>query len=316
MGDFLMPRRRRSRVYSRNQGGAVRYYGDFRDFSDVGGGREALIPSGAEQATTDERLAQLLAARRLTDLEGRRRRSVQGDPQADTYLAEYIDHHLSLKRRAGRVTDQWVEAAEVHLYSVYSAVAYFCNRGRPLQKDPKTGKVVLSGLKDRELGSLGVPDIQDYVIWLASRENGRGGTFSQSNQRKYLNSLSNLFRRAASERRVSPGHNPVASLLEKPQDGTGRGEARWLEVPDAALLLESARNYRPNRPDMAMGAGTLYAIVATMLLTGGRPYEVLGLEVRDISFERRIPKSQIGGKNAGGTRSLRPRCGAVAASYS
>jgi hypothetical protein len=43
-----------------------------------------------------------------------------------------------------------------------------------------------------------------------------------------------------------------------------QAEARWLEVPDAALLLEAVRTYRPARPDLALPF--LYPLVATYLL--------------------------------------------------
>jgi len=101
--------------------------------------------------------------------------------------------------------------------------------------------------------------------------------------RKYLNSLSNLYRRAVAESLVPPGHNPVASLIEKPT--AARREAEWLEVHEAALLLESARTYRPERSWLAQPH--MYPIVATFLLTGGRESEVLGLEVDDVSFDRK-----------------------------
>ena len=40
-----MPKtRQRDRVYWRERGGERRAYGDFRDYRDVGGGREALPP--------------------------------------------------------------------------------------------------------------------------------------------------------------------------------------------------------------------------------------------------------------------------------
>jgi Phage integrase family len=66
-------------------------------------------------------------------------------------------------------------------------------------------------------------------------------------------------------------------------------EAKWLEVPDAALLLEAARTYRPaqadgGRPPIAFA----YELLATLLLTGGRESEVLGLEVDDVSLERGV----------------------------
>ena len=80
---------------------------------------------------------------------------------------------------------------------------------------------------------------------------------------------------------MPPGYNPVAALMEKP---AGRpAEARWLEPHEAALLLESARTYRPG-PN-AHG-GPIYPLLAVLLLTGGRRSEVLGLEVDDVSFKR------------------------------
>src|SRR5262249_6747880 len=86
-----------------------------------------------------------------------------------------------------------------------------------------------------------------------------------------------------SEEYVPPGFNPVAALLDKPKPA--RREAAFLEVPDAALLLEAARTFRPPQPQLAFPH--LYELLATLLLTGGRWSEVIGLEVDDLSFERR-----------------------------
>ncbi len=69
-----------------------------------------------------------------------------------------------------------------------------------------------------------------------------------------------------------PGYNPVGALLEKPN--ARREEARWLAVHEAALLLEAARTYRPQREYQALPFA--YPLVATFLLTGGRKSEVLG----------------------------------------
>lgn len=84
---------------------------------------------------------------------------------------------------------------------------------------------------------------------------------------------------------MPPGFNPVAAMMEKPV-GVKR-EAHWLEVPDAALLIESARTLPPDpwHKD-ALPADTAHALIATFLLTGGRSAEVLGLEVEDVSFDR------------------------------
>jgi hypothetical protein len=59
----------------------------------------------------------------------------------------------------------------------------------------------------------------------------------------HLSCLSNLYKRARAERVVPSGYDPVGDFDEKPPPA--RGEAKWLEIPDAALLLEAARIYRP-----------------------------------------------------------------------
>jgi integrase len=64
-----------------------------------------------------------------------------------------------------------------------------------------------------------------------------------------------------------------------------REEARWLEVHQAALLLESARTYKAKRVEAALPF--IYPLIATYLLTGARETEVLGLEVEDVNFERK-----------------------------
>jgi hypothetical protein len=42
----MTPRQRRRRIYRPDQGGICRAYADLRDYRDVGGRREALIPPG------------------------------------------------------------------------------------------------------------------------------------------------------------------------------------------------------------------------------------------------------------------------------
>jgi integrase len=66
-------------------------------------------------------------------------------------------------------------------------------------------------------------------------------------------------------------------MMDKPV--AGRREAKWLEIPDASLILEAARTHD--------ATARAYALIATFLLTGGRESEVLGLEMDDVSFDRR-----------------------------
>lgn len=60
--------------------------------------------------------------------------------------------------------------------------------------------------------------------------------------------------------------NPVADIMEKPV--SERREARWLEVHEAALLLEAARLYEPSQEKRPFNH--MHAMLATFLLTGGR----------------------------------------------
>ncbi len=83
------------------------------------------------------------------------------------------------------------------------------------------------------------------------------------------------------------GFNPVAALMDKP--AIVRREALWLEVPDAALYLEAARTLPivVTAAGEAMTADLASPLIGTFLLTGGRLAEVLGLELEDVSFDRR-----------------------------
>jgi integrase len=247
----------------RQQGGAQRFYGDFRDYGDVGGSREGLIVPGDRLATTNRETAEVLCAQRLAELDAlrtrRQGRAVHNLPQ-ETTLADFARTHLIAKARAGRTTETWIEETE---HCLQRAIDYFSAQ--------------------RELSSIGAAEVRRWAEYLHTVPNGRGGTLTGGTVRHHLNALSNLYRRAQAEGYATPGYNPVAALLEKPR--ARRQEARWLEVHDAALLLEAARTYRAAREDLALHFA--YPLIATFLLTGGRTREVLGLEVGDVSFDRK-----------------------------
>lgn len=251
-----MPRKL-SRIYTRTYPGGVRFWADFRS---LGGGREALVPPGEAQATTDPDVAQHLAAERVRELEHQRRTKALLGIERDASLAPFASHHLIEKKRSGVVTDNWVGESEMQLQR---AVDYFG--------------------ADRSLSAIGTADVQKWIAHLQAQPNGRSGTLSGGTIRHHLNTISNLYRRAQSEGVVPPGYNPVASLLEKPS--ANRTEAEWFEVDEAALLLEVARTLKRPRDYQAMPFA--YPLVATLLLTGGRRTEVLGLEVEDVSFDRK-----------------------------
>ena len=254
--------KRESRIYWRNQGGELRAYADFRDFHDMGGRREALVAPGENVATTDPREAEFLMARRLEELRAMRqgKHVERHEPMA---LADLVRVHLITTKEAQEVTDAWIEATEVFLRR---AIDFFGH--------------------DRQVQSVRPKDVKEFARHLKKVVTHRGKPLTQGSVRHHLNALSRLFRRGRELEVVPLGYNPVAELLEKPKKGDY--DAVYLEVHDAALFLEAARTLPPptNNPD-ALSTAYARALVATYLLTGGRHDEVLGLELDDVSFDRR-----------------------------
>jgi len=192
----------------------------------------------------------------------RRRRVFTGRSEVAT-LGAFAREYLIAKKRAGKVTDAWLAACQGFLQR---AVAFFGS--------------------DRALEAIRVSDVRAWSAQLATVKGRTGKQLGAESVRRHLFTLSNLYRHAQEGELVPPGFNPVASFGDKP--ARGQREASWLEVPDAALLLEAARTLPPlmTPAGEAIGAGLAYPLLATFLLTGGRRAEVLGLELDDVSLDR------------------------------
>jgi integrase len=247
-----------TRIYARKGRGARRYWADFRQYADVGGKREPLVAAGERVATTNRDVAQHVATARLRELEEARKGRGLGVKPSVT-LEWMVLEHLTAKSAAGRVTDRWVESNEKFLEAAMREFG-----------------------RDRELGTITVVDVRQWVEKLQRERTSRKKARSAGTARHYLNGLSNLYRRAMSE-----GHatfNPAAAMMDKPI--ARHVEARWLEVSDAAVLLERARLYVPSKHGGNERIPFAYALIAMHLLTGARTREVLGLERTDINFER------------------------------
>jgi integrase len=225
-----------------------RWYADFRDFADVGGGQEALIPDGSRCATKDDELAEVLMARRLMELHERRAGGTYGAPT----LADYRKHHLEVK--AGYRRESTVDRDRQALAHLEEYLG-----------------------EDIPLDAIGVRELTQYVAW-RRKQPGRpaGTTISAQTILHELHALSNLYRRAIAEGHVET--NPVRQLPEKPS--VQRQERVWLEHDQAGRLLRAAKAY--DREHEGRGIGFMHPLLATYLLTGGRRSEVLGLERRDV----------------------------------
>ncbi len=271
-----------ARLYTRTRvrGGPMRYYADFRDFRDVGGDQEALIAPGERTATTDAKQAKELVEARLAALEELRAKLPAG-PVAARAFGPFAASHLSMKATNEDAEERWLAAAQGHL------------------------EVARDFFGDtRDLATITVGDVNAFVVHLRARENGRGGVLGGGAVNQYLNSLSNLFKRAISEGLLPLGGNPVQAMMTRPK--MFRRPTAWLEIPEMAGILDWSRTYRAAREDLALPF--VHELLMTYAHTGAREDEVLGLERGDVNLERRVisirENSWRGLKNKNATRTL------------
>jgi integrase len=250
-----------SRIWTRTRGGAPRYWVDFRDYAEVGGKQEALCPQGTKFATSDPVVARSLAETRLAQLEKLRTTRPAVGPARPRTLAAYAAHHLKQKAINHEAEPQWMGNAEVHLRL---ACEFFSDT--------------------IDLAKIQPADITDYVTHLRTMSNRRGGVLSAGSVNHYLNSLSNLFRRAIADGVLAIGSNPVGALFARP---TGEKKSTlWLEVHEMAAILKAAKAYVPERSDLALPY--FFEVLATMALTGCRESEVYGIRRSELLLDRSI----------------------------
>ena len=261
-----MPRKRTSRLY--RKGG--RFYADFRDFRDVGGKQSPMIPPGTSGATDDPDVAQRLMLVELARLQGLRRQAVA--LSATDYrarLGPVVREFLAVEREAidgdkpKALTRSWLRTMTGHLER---AMDHFG--------------------EERPLDGIDPADVEAWLEWIRRTVKGRSGALSGDSLRHHMHSLSRVYGFARYKRYLPHDYNPVRALPARHKPQAARGEAFFLEVPDASALLEKCRSVASKRPDLA--CPFLFELVATYLLTGGRRSEVLGLEVGDIDFTRKL----------------------------
>ncbi len=243
-------RRRRTRKYLQRG----RYYGDFRDYADVGGKREALIPEGERYATTDSDTADQILGARLDELKALRK-GLTSQPASNPRLKDYAKRHLDIKSQYRRAST--CERDELSLRNI---VGYFGENVR--------------------LREITVARLTDYLQWRKQQPGKRKQTVSAQTLRHELNALSNLYKRAVVEGGAEI--NPVSLLLEKPE--VDRGEAVWLEISEGAKLLKATLQLDGAPASRAIPYA--HPLTSTFLHTGGRGSEIFGLERRDIDFEK------------------------------
>ena len=247
-----MARRKKDRFYLREGRG---WYADLRDYSDVGGKREAMKPVGGDRATEDRDEAVTLLVERLKELDALR---VGQGAREDPSLLDYATYHLAIK--AG--------------YRRPSTVA----------RDERSLRLVIGFFgREARLSEVTVKKLTQYIGHRRLQRGSRHGTTIASQTiLNELHALSSLFKRALAEGLVDT--NPVSRLPQRPT--VEREERPYLETGEVARIFRVAADM--DRTPHQHAVPYLLPILATFALTGGRAQEVLGLEVSDIDLENRV----------------------------
>jgi integrase len=245
-----MARKRRSRLRWKRG----RAYADFRDYADVGGKMEALIPKGERYATEDEDTATRLMADRLTMYKRRRKdlkRGIVVDTREVPTLWQFIDTHIEIKRIDSRPST--IQRDQSILPNIISVI------GKNVRLDD-TRKVRDGTYR--------------YI-------NKRLERVKPQSLRQDLYALSSLFETAIEEGYIED--NPLRKIRKpKPEDS----ESEWLEIDEAARKLRMARQLDESPRPAAIPYS--YPLISCFLYTGCRRSEGFGLQVGDIDFNAKV----------------------------
>lgn len=221
------------------------WYGDFRNYADVGGAREALRPEGTPRPTQEQPQAALLFGRRLEELQARRRGQLLAPvplgpaPQ----LTAFLDRHAALKAGDARPETIARERRRLEQIAVWWG-------------DPPLDRITMRHLNDLKL-----------------QLKGRAA----QTVCHYLNAVSSCLQSA-----VTDGLLPVNIARGMKRPRVVRPEVPALESAQGHALLVAAAAL--DRDPEYSGTRPLEAIVGTALLTGARRRELFALLVEDVDL--------------------------------
>lgn len=224
------------------------WYGDFRNFAEVGGGQEALKPEGSRRATEDQGQATLLFARRLEYLQARRAGRVP-EPAAPVLvprMLSYLERHGELKAADGRA------------------------RPLTIAREHRKLEAIATWWGDPRLDAIDLRHLNELKLRLKDR--------APQTVCHYVNAVSSLLQSAVSDGYVR--HN-VARDVKRPR--VRRSEVPYLESAQGHALLVAAGELDAD-PDYR-GVRPLRALIGTALLAGPRKRELFALLVEDVDFD-------------------------------
>lgn len=276
-------------MYQRERDGTVRWYACFRSLP--GGRREALCEPGSRSATTDKARAAVLFGERLAVLQEevlafgavQPVRAPNAPPvvapevaAAPVTIGRAVEEYLAHLTRTSEASKKWQQDSAKMLHR---AVAYYGD-SRPIAR---IGKLEVQEF----IGALRTMAYKPHrVVQLRNGETEARPekVYSDQSRRHHLAVLLRLLDYAEDREwiRASP-RSRLRGKGDRPKKP--RSKTPWLENDEAARLLEAARTLPRSKrePMWAMAE----AILGTLLLTGGRADEVLGLTRDDIDFVHR-----------------------------
>jgi integrase len=255
------PRKVAAEIVTRLKTRNGRYYLDLRD---LGKGREALIPEGQTYATKDQIVALHLAGIRLEALlRPEHERYFQSQELTRTATVGELARETLVHMRqlagegfAGARTILRYEQALKHLFRV-------------LDQDIRADRLTLS-------------EVKAAIRTLRQTPTRSGASTSASSMHQIITAMQLAYDYASDEGIVLKGQNPWRALRRQDRPSLPRqSRTDFLEIYEGCAYLQGCK---------AVGHSTipLYPLVSTYLHTGGRKTEVLGLELQDIDFRKRL----------------------------
>lgn len=247
-----------------------RAYGEFGAWAQWGGKRqERLIARRERFATDNKNTAAELFAGRLKELREKRAEHPDGTPETTnaipTALASFIGYHLAMKRDVKGRKKASEQELKLQRTRLVHAGKFFHGKGI------------------RDIRRVNQEVVEQYMEFLAgdcgtgkgARKRGRcAEVLNPGTQRKYLNALSQLLKRAVSKELIRT--NFVERLVDRPTSESSPTE--HLEIWEAAILLEAARRLFP----MSHPGVPVYPVLAWELLTGCIETETKSREIQDL----------------------------------
>jgi integrase len=298
----------RSQVPPKREGGPRLYWRRHKrrgvewawaDLRSLGGGRVSL--QTADRTEAAERFGKSVTAakaakeRRETDKADRTRLGLapHDDRAIPTTLELYAARFLEWEARFARNRDDEPLSSHhiaQHERCLQRAVLFYCAEFPLGQITPKNIVAWMEGLmamriregRAKSSASDSGPSASGEQVTTPARP---ARTMCSNHRRRHLHALSAMLDRAVFEEVIAA--NPARSVDKKqrPSPKTARRTAK-LDAWEASVLIEASRRVVRTRPHLAVPFGI--ELIATLFYTGGRPAEILGLEVEDVDFDASV----------------------------